>query len=655
MRTVMFALLIAVPAVSGAAITNPRDLTSQTGAPMQPADPAKLSALTMVGGAVWSRDGRSIAYVSTETGMSRIHILDLVTGKSYQPAQRDGEQHTPRWSPDGTHLLFIADTHGDELYDVFLVDLNSGRVRNVTSTPDDAEDHAAWAPDSQQLVFRKRHKHAASSEIGVLNLSTGKIGLLTQNTSSDRTNIIPHWDAAGEWVYFNEISYSLADSSVIRVRANGSRRENLTPHEGEALFRIARVSPDGERVLVTSDARNGWRQVAVVSVRTRAIRWLTEDRANHMAAGFSHDGRHAIYSRDGEIDSQIFSYDLKTGQARQLTRGPHSYELNVSMRNLAGPNPAPMSSDGWILADKFSGTEPEHIVAINLQGEQKTLVNNPMPKALVNAVVQPVAVSYPSKDRKFMVPALVWVPRNLKRDGSHPAVIEIHGGPMDQTRPYLLTYIQVLVAQGYIVISPNFRGSTGYNREYFVANRMDFGGKDLDDVVAGGQFLLNSGFVDPKKLGVYGASYGGYLTLVAMSKFPEQWAAGVALVPFVDFPTMYATVTPWLQSIIGALMGDPAHDEKLWRERSPLSYADRIRAPLMMTAGANDPRCPPAQAREMERVIRSRGGIVELTIYGEQGHRAIETEDYADENTRVVEFINKHVRDRPSRTSGLPR
>lgn len=176
---------------------------------------------------------------------------------------------------------------------------------------------------------------------------------------------------------------------------------------------------------------------------------------------------------------------------------------------------------------------------------------------------------------------------------------------------------------------------------------MDQGGGDLEDVVAAGDFLVASGFVDPKRIIVYGASNGAYLTLLALGKYPGRFAAGVALYPFVDFATLYASEPPWIRSIDDVLMGDQQRNASLWRERSAITYADRIRAPVMMTAGANDPRCPPAQAREMERRIKARGVHVELTIYGEQGHGTVDTESYVDENTRVVNFMNKHVRDRP--------
>jgi dipeptidyl aminopeptidase/acylaminoacyl peptidase len=213
-------------------------------------------------------------------------------------------------------------------------------------------------------------------------------------------------------------------------------------------------------------------------------------------------------------------------------------------------------------------------------------------------------------------------------------------------------FIQTLVSNGYVVISPNYRGSTGYSSAFFRANFMDMGGGDLSDVNAAADWIARSGYVDARRIAAYGASYGGYMTLMAISKSPDRWAAGVAIVPFTDFFTEYANEAPWLQAYDRLTMGTPEKNAALWRDRSPLYFADRIRAPLLMTAGANDARCPPEQAKQMERAVRAHGGVVELTIYDEQGHGIASTANAADENTRVLAFLNRHVRDiKPARAA----
>ncbi len=143
-----------------------------------------------------------------------------------------------------------------------------------------------------------------------------------------------------------------------------------------------------------------------------------------------------------------------------------------------------------------------------------------------------------------------------------------------------------MVNQGYLVIAPNYRGSSGYGKEFMDANYRDLGGGDLNDVLDAAEWIKKSPFVDPKKLVVMGGSYGGYLTMMALTKAPDMWAAGVAIVPFVNWTTELANEDPNIRQTDIAIMGDPAENKALYADRSPINFIDRIKAPLLLLAGA---------------------------------------------------------------------
>ena len=637
--------------------TDPKSVVSASVPGATRADPAALSALNYIRNGVWSPDGKQVAYTSTAGGNYNIWITDVQTKAAHALAPSAEAQRWPQWSPDGRRLLFIADKGGDEMYDLFVADVATGHVDNLTQSSERAETHASWSPDGRQVAFSSREKTAAAGELAVVDVETHRVRALTHGTPFGRTNVSALWSPQGDWIYFNDGAYSFSDADVMRIRPDGAHLENLTPHKGDARYRLFAVAPDGSQLLVTSEAKNGWQNVAMIDTRTRAVRWLTDEAANFLAGGFSADGRLVAYTKDFTTDTHVFVRDLRSGAVIQVSRSPGMQELREPGDMFVRPQGSPFSPDGTrVLYLRQGRTMPPVLVSARISdGEEETLVDNPLSPELARAVVPATHVWFKSTDGKFMIPALVWIPPNLRRDGTNPAVVEIHGGPMAQTRPYLLDYIQVLAAQGYLVISPNYRGSINYGRAFFVANRMDSGGGDLRDVLAAADWIAATGYVDPSRIAAYGASNGGYLALMALAKAPHRWAAGVALVPFVDFFTGVASEAPFLQAIDRTLMGEPGKHDALWRDRSPLYYADRIEAPLMMTAGANDPRCPPEQARQMERAIRAKGGVVELTVYGDEGHGASTTDAYADENTRVLNFLNKHVRDTGgSRDSGAP-
>jgi dipeptidyl aminopeptidase/acylaminoacyl peptidase len=252
-------------------------------------------------------------------------------------------------------------------------------------------------------------------------------------------------------------------------------------------------------------------------------------------------------------------------------------------------------------------------------------------------------VRYPSFD-DVIISAFLYIPHNLARDASHPAIVSVHGGPSAQTMNGFNRSIQYLVNNGYIVIAPNYRGSTGYGKDFEEKNRFDMGGGDLQDVAHAARFLETTGYVNPHKIAITGASYGGYMTMLGLTKKPEIWAAGVAIVPFVNWFTELEHEDPVLREWDLATMGDPVKNRALYEDRSPINFIDCIRAPLLVLAGGNDPRCPKEESDQVVEAIRRRGGVVEYHFYENEGHGFSRIENGIDSFKRTVAFLDKYVK-----------
>jgi dipeptidyl aminopeptidase/acylaminoacyl peptidase len=258
-------------------------------------------------------------------------------------------------------------------------------------------------------------------------------------------------------------------------------------------------------------------------------------------------------------------------------------------------------------------------------------------------MVEPVLVHYPSKDGKWTISALLYVPYNMQRNGQNAAIVYVHGGPTSQTVNSFNRFIQHIVNQGYMVIAPNYRGSTGYGKEFQQANLFDMGGGDLQDVIGAADFVKATGYLDPKKVVLMGGSYGGYLTLMGVTKAPEVWAAGVPIVPFVNWFTEIANEDPVLQQSDLATMGDPEKEKERYHDRSPIFFVDQIKAPLLLLAGGHDPRCPDSETKQVVEAIQKRGGKVDYKIYENEGHGFAKVENQIDAYKRVSEFLKAHV------------
>ena len=237
----------------------------------------------------------------------------------------------------------------------------------------------------------------------------------------------------------------------------------------------------------------------------------------------------------------------------------------------------------------------------------------------------------------------MYVPYNMSRSGQNAAIVYVHGGPTAQTVNSFNRVIQHMVNQGYMVIAPNYRGSTGYGKEFQHANLFDMGGGDLQDVLAAADWIKQTGYLDPKKLVLMGGSYGGYLTMMGVTKAPEMWAAGVPIVPFVNYFTEIAHEDPVLREMDIATMGDPETNKELFRDRSPIFFVDQIKAPLLLLAGGNDPRCPKEEAQQVVDAVKKRGGIAEYKVYENEGHGFARVDNLIDAYRRVSDFLKAHV------------
>jgi len=236
------------------------------------------------------------------------------------------------------------------------------------------------------------------------------------------------------------------------------------------------------------------------------------------------------------------------------------------------------------------------------------------------------------------------MPYNLERNGRHPGVVLPHGGPTGQTVDFFNRTAAALASRGYVCIAPNPRGSTGYGLAFQKANYQDLGGGDLQDEVYAAKFLTATGYVDTKKIGITGGSYGGYMTLMAVGKTPDVWAAGVEEYGIINWLTMLQHEDPRLQQYEKSLLGDPVKDRKIYEADSPITYIRNTRAPLLVLQGDNDIRVPKEEAQQVVQILDSAGKTVDAHYYPNEGHGFVKRENQIDAIRRTIDWFDKHLK-----------
>ncbi len=618
-------------------ITDPNQTFSKTKEDAQTYSVEHLMVTRSIDETAWSPDGNTIAFISNISGRSNIWLVAATGGWPVQLTISEQQQAYLTWSGDGKWIAYVSDYDGNEQWDIFLVSPLNGEVINLTNSPDTSEEFPVWSPDASKLTYQVREKDASSYEIYVMDIVGRKVQKLTSNTPDELTNGNPIWSADGKHIAYTQFNADGSSSNIFTIELATGTTTKITPNMTDNLYIAKAWSPDGRKLLITSNAANQYNNAALLDIASKKIEWLTQDKSQTEAGGFSPDGKTVTWVANVSGNKEIFFYNIDNKQAQVL---PISKGVNT-----LGAAETSFTKDGSKLLFYHNGPDSPKNVWVYLIKEQRFYR---VTQSLVGAVkgedlVQPFVIQYPSTDGKWQISAFVYIPYNLKRDKQNPAVVWVHGGPATQSVNWFNPIIQYIVNQGYVVIIPNYRGSTGYGSEFTSANKLDAGGNDLKDVIAAGEWLKKTGYVDPKKLAVMGGSYGGYLTTMALTKSPENWAAGVAIIPFVNWFTEVENADPSTREYLLTIMGDPVANKALWQDRSPIYFTENIKAPMLILAGGKDPRCPKSEAEQMTSEIKKRGGIAELKIYENEGHGFSRIENEIDAMKNIANFLKKYV------------
>ena len=635
------------------AITDPKQIASKPNAQVEPRSLTieKLYMSRQIGRPTWSPDGKSIAFIANMSGRNNLWLVSAEGGWPVQLTVSDQRQSSPAWSPDGKWIAYQSDYDGDELWDIFLVSPKTGKVVNLTGTREIAELGPTWSPDGRYLAYEVKPKTSAAYEIDIYDMVMREVKHITTATPQDKSNQNPIWSKDGNYIVYTQEQAKGTDSNIFIADVATGKSTLLTPHDGEQRYFAndisSRAIPNAMEILITANAENGYENMGLLTVGAKAtssgqfvvnkIKWLTQDKWEIRGREFSPDGKHITFTANVDGNEDIYLHDLATGDSTALP-------LPKGVNEPAGGHSA-FTKDGSRLLYYHNGpTAPGDLWVYTLaSGESHQVTHSLVAGVRSEDMVEPYLVHYPSRDGKWTISAFLYVPFNMARNGKNAAIVYIHGGPTAQTVNSFNRFIQYAANQGYMVLAPNYRGSTGYGKEFQQANLFDMGGGDLQDVLAGVDWIKQTGQLDPKKIAVMGGSYGGYLSMMAVTKAPEVWAAGVPIVPFVNWFTEIENEDPVLQQSDLATMGDVVKNKALYEDRSPINFIDQIRAPLLLLAGGHDPRCPKSETQQVVDAIQKRGGTVDSKVYENEGHGFARVENQIDAYKRVADFLLAHV------------
>jgi dipeptidyl aminopeptidase/acylaminoacyl peptidase len=578
--------------------------------------------------------GDRVAFYWDRSGRFELYTADLSSGAVTQISHGElprAVRASFAWDRTDRRIVFAKDRDGNEQHDLYVIDVASGAVQQLTNNHECQEYPVQFSPDNQRLT--------------ILTNRAGQMNLWTMRADgSDYTQLTAYaspvsggiWSPDGQWIAFGTNQTSLLKNvDIYVVRPDGSDAHKVYSGSVGSQDWVADWSPDGRTLAITSDA-SGVHRPGILDWQSGQVRWLAGDGVDESATRFSRDGRWLACVRNHESQVRPVLYNVQSGARRDL-KLPAGIAVGSHF----------VKDDSALLSMFMSDTTRPSLVVYDLASDTyQTVVAAEYGSLDPSAFVPAEHVWFDSFDG-LRIPAIVYTPRGIAPGERRAAIVSVHGGPTAQWLRGFDPYAQFLVDLGYVVIEPNVRGSTGYGTKFRDMALKDWGGGDLEDVVHAAAYLKSLPFVDPSRIGIFGGSYGGYMTYMALTKKPDAWKAGVAWVGITDLQRLYASSMEHFKYYLRQQMGDPVQDAALWHDRSAFNFADNLKARLLMVHGTNDPRCPIEQARAFrDRLLeldRTEGRDFEYVEQTDEGHGSSDIQQKIRAYQLLADFMQRNL------------
>jgi dipeptidyl aminopeptidase/acylaminoacyl peptidase len=623
-------------------------------------------AVKNVGAPAFSPDGKWIAYTISEWDkennrrVSHIYLVSSAGGRPVKLTNGEKGENAPQWSPDGTRIAFLADR--DKGNQIWLISPFGGEAEKLTSEENGAGGFR-WSPDSKRISFITRdtpkdkaerekkkkdkfdtivvEKDFIYSHLWAINVENKEKKRITEGTFSIDS---AEWSPDSKWLAFVRSTNGAQESSfaelapdrnsdIYIISADGGQARQLTTNP--ASDNNPQWSPDGKWLAYTAnnDAKN-WTaktEIMVIAAEGGTPRNLTKDFFESAGGGlsWSPDGKSLYFNTGIGVYSHIFKVPVSGGNASQITKGDYNYgQFDVAHD---GNKIAYTFNDGRSAADIF-------VASINGEQTQQLTTVNPQLKDFALASTEIIKWKGPDN---FDIEGVLVKPLGYEQGKRYPLILQIHGGPYSRFDSSYSSRTQIFAANGYAVLMPNPRGSTGYGNKFTTANLGDWGGKDFKDIMAGVDAVIAKGIADPDKLVVMGGSYGGFMTFWTITQ-TDRFKAAIGHAGISDWYSFHG------QSDIPGLMeygfvGQPWNATETYRKSSPMTFVDKVKTPIMITHGEQDRRVAIAQAEEYYRALQRRGVEVVFLRFPREGHGIQEPNHQIDLTQRQLEWFDSHL------------
>jgi dipeptidyl aminopeptidase/acylaminoacyl peptidase len=577
-------------------------------------------------------NGKKIAYITNTDGMPNIWTIPLNGGWASQITLHDYAVKAMAYSPKKNDIIFQSDINGDENNQIYIISDKGGEAELLTPLHAGSQTYFIdFDEKGNNILFTSNKRDKRFFDTYILDLKT-KTEECIYTSENLHAELPCDWSKDKRYILF-ERYYNNSNNDVLLYDRTNQKMINISEHKGSMKNFHGFISKKDKTVYFLSDYEREFTGLAYYKIKSGALGWITAEDWDIVNFRFSKSEKYLLYIINENGITKLKLKNTKTGKTSTLKLPPGNclaFDFTPDEKKIV------MVYDG--------PTNPNDIFVYDIKKKKLKQITYSMiggiPKKDFTA---PETVQYESFDG-LRINANLYIPEWMKKDGSNPAIIWPHGGPEWQEKKIFNKYAQTLTNRGYIVIAPNFRGSTGYGKTFQSLIYKDWGGAEFKDVLGSYDYLLNSGYVDRSKIAVVGGSFGGFMTLTCVTKAPELWKCAVDIFGPSNMFTFLNSIPEHWKPGTYDLVGHPEKDKDLLTERSPFNFVDNIKCPMLIIQGANDPRVVKSESDQIVEKLKSQNKPVEYLVLEDEGHGFSKVSNQIKVWELICDFLDKHLK-----------
>lgn len=597
--------------------------------------------ITKVLGGAFSPDEKSIVFTSNASGVFNVYSIPVCGGPQQQLTHSStASVYALSYFPDGERVLVSTESGGNENYHLCVLD-PGGKVLDLTPGDNVTARFYGLNPDGESFYCATNELDPHCFDVYKIDSQTLQRSILFSDSEGYEFGCISRderYIALGE-------SHTKENSDIFLYDRASNELRRLTTHEGDGCFSPSCFDWNSKYLYYRTNRGSDFFFVERVELDSGRIEQIVKADCDCYIS-FSPGEKYKIITRDQNSRFELDIFDVESGEQIFLP--------DFEGQSIAGFN---FSRSGrkmafYLKGDRYPGDL--HVYDFSSQTARK-LTTSLTPEIDPADLVDSESVRFRSFDG-LEIPSLLWKPHDASPVNRLPALVYVHGGPGGQTRKEYHGRIQFLVNHGYVVLAPNYRGSTGYGKTFHALDNGKHTHEPLLDCIEAGRYLASLDYVDSSKVGIMGASYGGFLTLSALTFYPQEFAVGVDLFGPSNWQRTLESFPPYWKSALADFyrkIGDPKTESDILRKISPLFHAEAIVKPLLVLQGANDPRVLKLESDEIVEAIRRRNGVVEYVVFDDEGHGFAKKKNQMYAYRRIVQFLDRYLKADDSASTGL--